>query len=226
MRPPWSCNWTSNINTQMNYWPAETCNLSECHGPLLDLIADLSASGRATAKIQHGCDGWVCHHNVDLWRATIPVAGSPTFAYWPMGGVWYCRHIWEHYLFTLDREFLAQAFPGLRGAAAFVLDWLIEDDAGLLTTSPSTSPENSFIEPGTDHAVSVTQGCAMDLTLCRELLEFTAKAADALVADDGKTRDLSDRPRSPGTHLSIESLYIDATAPVVNATTSSWITGR
>jgi alpha-L-fucosidase 2 len=183
LRPPWSCNWTSNINTQMNYWPVEPCNLAPCHEPLFDLIDELRPNGGRTARIQHGCGGWVCHHNVDIWRTCIPVAGSPTFAYWPMGGVWYCRHLWEHYLFSLDKDFLARAWPAIRGAAEFVLDWMIEDEDGHLITSPSTSPENSFFEPGTEHCVSVTQGCAMDLTLCRELLEFASKTAEILQQD-------------------------------------------
>ncbi len=183
LRPPWSCNWTSNINTQMNYWPVEPCNLAPCHEPLFDLIDELVPNGARTARIQHGCGGWVCHHNVDLWRTCIPVAGSPTFAYWPMGGVWYCQHLWEHYRFSLDKTFLARAWPAIRGAAEFVLDWMIEDGDGHLITSPSTSPENSFFEPGTDHCVSVTQGCAMDLTLCRELLEFASKTAEILQQD-------------------------------------------
>ncbi len=183
LRPPWSCNWTSNINTQMNYWPVEPCNLAPCHEPLFDLIDELRPGGERTARIQHGCGGWVCHHNVDLWRTCIPVAGSPTFAYWPMGGVWYCQHLWEHYLFSLDKDFLARAWPAIRGAAEFVLDWMIEDENGQLITSPSTSPENSFFEPGTEHCISVTQGCAMDLTLCRELLDFAAQAAGILGTD-------------------------------------------
>ena len=183
LRPPWSCNWTSNINTQMNYWPVEPCNLAACHEPLFDLIDELRVNGARTAEVQHGCGGWVCHHNVDLWRTCIPVAGSPTFAYWPMGGVWYCQHLWEHYLFSLDKEFLARAWPAIRGAAQFVLDWMIEDGEGHLITSPSTSPENSFFEPGTEHCISVTQACAMDLTLCRELLEFASKTAEVLQCD-------------------------------------------
>ena len=115
VRPLWSCNWTANINVQMNYWPAEVGNLSECHLPLMDLITDLSEAGRGTAQAYYGCRRWVAHHNVDLWRSTWPVGdGSfpPVWANWPMGGAWLCQHLWEHYQFGGDREFLAStAYP-------------------------------------------------------------------------------------------------------------------
>ncbi len=107
--PPWSCNWTANINIQMNYWPAETCNLTECAGPLFDLIDDLSKNGKRTATENYGLPGWVSHHNIDLWRASNPVGegvGQPTWANWGMSGPWLCQHLYEHYLFTGDRDFL------------------------------------------------------------------------------------------------------------------------
>ena len=129
--PPWRSNYTVNINTEMNYWLAETCNLEECHEPLFDLLEGLSVSGRKTAEIHYGCRGWTAHHNVDLWRMSTPAAGSASWAFWPMGGAWLSRHLWERYLFEGDTEFLAaKAYPIMREAALFCLDWLIEDGEG------------------------------------------------------------------------------------------------
>lgn len=140
LRPPWSSNWTININTQMNYWPAEVTNLAECHTPLFDLIGELSISGRKTATTNYGCNGWVAHHNTDLWRQSGPVGdyghGSPVWANWPLGGAWLCQHLWEHYAFGGDETFLRErAYPLMRGAAEFCLDWLIEDEQGQLVTA-------------------------------------------------------------------------------------------
>ena len=109
VQPPWSSNWTSNINVQMNYWPAETCNLSDCAGPLFDLIEGLGKTGARAARETYGLDGWVTHHNIDLWRAANPVGmgvGQPTWANWGMSGPWLCAHLYEHYRFTRDKEFL------------------------------------------------------------------------------------------------------------------------
>ena len=151
VQPPWSCNWTSNINMQMNYWPAETCNLSECTGPLLQLVDDLSQTGARAARETYGLPGWVTHHNIDIWRAANPVgmgSGSPTWANWCMSGPWLCAHLYEHYRFTGDREFLrARAYPLMRGSAELCLAWLIEDGHGHLTTCPSESTENDFLAP-------------------------------------------------------------------------------
>ena len=133
VRPPWSCNWTTNINTQMNYWPAETTNLAECHEPLMALITDLSQAGVSTAQDFYGCRGWAAHHNVDLWRSTWPVGNGgmhPYWVNWQMGGAWLCRHLWEHYAFSQDRGFLEQAYPAMREAAVFLLDYLVEGPDG------------------------------------------------------------------------------------------------
>ena len=121
VRPPWSSNWTANINVQMNYWPAETCNLAECHEPLFDLIEGLSKTGARTAQTNYGCRGWVSHHNVDSGGNPRPVGdfgqGSPTWANWCMSGAWFCAHLWEHYAFGGDREFLrARAYPMMKSA--------------------------------------------------------------------------------------------------------------
>jgi len=187
VRPPWSSNWTANINVQMNYWPAETCNLSECHEPLLQLAADLSRTGRDTARVNYGARGWVSHHNVDLWRQSAPVGnfgmGAPTWANWPMSGTWFCQHLWEHYRFTGDRDFLAKkAYPVMRGAAEFCLDWLIEDGHGRLTTCPSVSTENTFLTADGKPA-QVSHGCTMDIALIRELFANCMEASRILGID-------------------------------------------
>ena len=170
--PPWSSNWTSNINIQMNYWPAESCNLSECAGPLFDFIEDLSKNGAKTAEEHYGLPGWVSHHNIDLWRASNPVGegvGAPTWANWGMSGPWLCQHLYEHYLFTRDREFLrTRAYPVMKGSAEFCLAWLIEDGKGHLTTCPSESTENNFMAPDGKPAMT-SAGCTMDMALIREL---------------------------------------------------------
>jgi alpha-L-fucosidase 2 len=182
--PPWNANWTVNINTQMNYWPAETTGLAECHEPLVDLVADLADAGTATARAHYGARGWVCHHNVDLWRATHPVAGDPVWATWPMAGPWLAAHLWQHYEFGGDRAFLAErAYPVLRGAAEFVLDLLIDDGRGRLVTCPSTSPEHHFRTAG-GRLAAVSAGCTMDYWLAVELFTATAQAARILATDE------------------------------------------
>lgn len=187
VRPPWSSNWTVNINTQMNYWPAETCNLAECHGPLFDLIEGLSKTGAETARVNYGCGGWVSHHNVDLWRQSAPVGnfgqGSPTWANWAMSGPWFCAHLWQHYEFSGDRDFLrARAYPILKSCAQFCLDWLVDNRAGRLTTCPSESTENNFITPD-GRTAETSDGCTMDMALIGELFEHTIEAAKILALD-------------------------------------------
>ena len=141
--PAWSSKWTININAEMNYWAAETANLPECHEPLFDLIDDLRVAGQKTAREWYGCRGFVAHHNTDLWRGTAPVDGS--WGLWPMGGVWLVQHLWEHYTFSGDREFLRQrAYPAMKESAQFVLDFLTEAPEGTafpgaLVTNPSYS---------------------------------------------------------------------------------------
>ena len=152
VRPPWSSNWTININSEMNYWPAEVTNLSECHEPMLRMIAELARNGRETARVNYGARGWVAHHNADLWRQTAPVGnwgqGDPKWANWPMGAVWHSMDLWEHYAFTRDAAWLRDfGWPLLRGAAEFALDWLVPDGKGGLATAPSLSPENEFRAP-------------------------------------------------------------------------------
>jgi len=190
--PPWNSQYTVNINVEMNYWPAESAGLPECHAPLLRLIADLADAGRPAARGIYGARGWTCHHNTDLWRIAVPVGlghGNPMWAQWPLGGAWLCSHLAEHWRFGRDTRFLADtAFPICLDAARFVLDLLVETPDGKLVTSPSTSPENDFVTPHGN--ASVDAGSAMDLTLARELFEFVLEAADALEpADRDSLRD-------------------------------------
>jgi alpha-L-fucosidase 2 len=187
VQPPWSSNWTSNINVQMNYWPAETCNLGDCAGPLFEFVQDLSQTGARAAEETYGLPGWVTHHNIDIWRAANPVGmgvGAPTWANWPMSGPWLCAHLYEHYRFTRDREFLrTRAYPAMKGSAEFYLAWLIEDGNGHLTTCPSFSTENDFMAPDGKSAMT-SAGCTMDMALIRELFKNCIDAAKELGVDN------------------------------------------
>lgn len=187
VRPPWSSNYTSNINVQMNYWPAETCNLSECHEPLFDLTEQTARNGAKTAAVNYGARGWVSHHNIDVWRQSAPVGaygqGAPTWANWQMSAPWLCAHLWEHFLFTRDVAFLrTRAYPAMRGAAEFCLEMLVEDKAGKLTTCPSFSTENIFITPDKKRAAT-SAGCGMDIALIHEIFDTCAEAARVLGTD-------------------------------------------
>ncbi|HQY91297.1 glycoside hydrolase family 95 protein [Caldilinea sp.] len=186
LRPPWSSNFTVNINTQMNYWPAEPTNLAECHTPLMHFIGELSENGRRTAQTNYGANGWVAHHNADLWRQSAPVgdfgAGDPVWACWPMAGAWLCQHLWEHYAFGGDRAFLAEhAYPLMKGAAEFGLDWLVEH-GGWLVTAPATSPENKFTTSDGQHA-AVSAATTMDMALLHDLFTNCIEAATILNID-------------------------------------------
>ena len=188
LSPPWSSNWTANINVQMNYWPVETTNLSECHAPLFDMMKDLSVNGSKTAATNYGCSGWVSHHNIDLWRQSGPVGmgadfASPTWANFCMSGPWLCQHLWEHYLFTDDREFLREiAYPIMKGSAQFLTDWIIDDGHGGPTTCPSLSTENSFLDHNKKRAFT-SSGCTLDLALIAELFSNCEKASGILSID-------------------------------------------
>ncbi len=187
VRAPWSSNYTININAQMNYWPVETANLAELHAPLLDLIGGLAVNGRKTAATNYGARGWTAHHNTDLWRQSAPVGdfgfGDPVWAFWPMGGAWLAQHLYEHYLFSGDTQYLrARAYPLMKGAAEFCLDWLVADARGRLLTAPSTSPEHKFIAPDGREA-AVGMGFAMDIALIRDLFANVIDAAAVLKVD-------------------------------------------
>ena len=184
--PPWSSNYTTNINVEENYWPAEVTGLSELHMPLLSFIKQLPVTGKDTAREYYGVDrGWCLGHNSDIWAITNPVgmnSGDPQWANWNMGGAWIASHIWEHYLFTRDLDFLREYYPTLKGAAEFCLGWMIENNDGNLITSPSTSPENNFIAPdGTPAATSA--GAFADLAMIRQCLADTRDAATVLETD-------------------------------------------
>jgi alpha-L-fucosidase 2 len=182
MWPAWGCRFTVNINTEMNYWGVETANLSSLHKPLFDHIERMRPNGRVTAKEMYNCGGFVCHHNTDIWGDTAPQDLWMPGTQWPMGAAWLCLHIWEHYLFTLDREFLAEKYPTLKEAAAFFEDFLIEDKSGRLVTCPSVSPENSYItESGTKGALCI--GPSMDSEIIYSLFTAVIESAKILGID-------------------------------------------
>ncbi|MCW5963988.1 MAG: glycoside hydrolase family 95 protein [Bryobacterales bacterium] len=194
VRAPWSSNYTTNINAEMNYWPAEVTNLSECHEPMLRLVEEIARSGASTAKSYYGLDGWVCHHNSDLWRLSNPMGdygqGEPVWALWPLGGAWLCEHLWERYRFTGDQGFLRdRAYPVMRGAAQFLRGWLVPGPDGKLTTAPSTSPENTFLDASGKRA-QVATGCAMDLLLIQSLFTHVIAASQLLGVDAAFAQDL------------------------------------
>lgn len=186
IRPPWSANYTLNINTEMNYWIAESANLAECHEPLFDFITGLSLTGNKTAHLHYGVRGWVAHHNSDVWRHSAPVGemkGSPTWANWQMGGAWLCQHLWEHYLFNEDINFLRdEAYPLMKGAAEFLLDTLVEDGAGHLVTIPSTSPELEFWD-AEHRPIAVSMASTMDNAITWELFTACIDACHVLGTD-------------------------------------------
>lgn len=194
--PPWSSNYTTNINVEENYWPAEVTNLSELHMPLLTFIKQLPVTGKKTAAEYYGVDrGWCLGHNSDIWAITNPVgmhSGDPQWANWNMGGAWIASHIWEHYLFTRDTEFLKEYYPTLRGAAEFCLGWLIKDENGNYITSPGTSPENSFITHQGKKA-STSAGCFADIAMIRQCLEDTKEAAKVLGTDTALVNEINEK---------------------------------
>jgi alpha-L-fucosidase 2 len=178
MNPPWGSKYTININTEMNYWPAETCNLSDCVTPLTDMVLDLAESGRRTAKVMYGARGWVAHHNTDLWRATAPIDG-PQYGLWPMGGAWLLQNLWERYEFTGDKKFLKQIYPAMKGASEFFLDSLVEEPTHhWLVTCPSLSPENKH--PG---GASLCAGPTMDTEILHDLFAHCIRASEILGRD-------------------------------------------
>jgi len=186
MRAPWSSNYTTNINVQMNYWPVESANLSELFSPLDDLIRNLSVTGKETATSYYHAPGWVVHHNSDIWAHSSPVGdfgkGHPRWANWSMASAWLARHLWDHYQFTGDRAYLREVYPVMKEAARFMLAWLVPDAEGRLVTSPSTSPENAFrYGDGKTNVVSVAS--TMDMAIARDLFENVEKAGQVLGID-------------------------------------------
>lgn len=195
VRPPWSSNYTVNINTQMNYWPALSCNLAEMELPLVDLTRDLSESGREIARQLYGARGFVCHHNTDLWRFAWPVGnrteGCVGYAFWNMSAAWLCGMLYERYEYTLDRDFLQNtAYPIMKAAAEFLLDMLKQELDGTLIVSPATSPENGFLAEGRHTALDRTS--AMSMALARELFGNCARACGILGRDEDFAQTLRD----------------------------------
>ena len=190
---PWGSKFTININTQMNYWPAEPTNLAECVQPLVTMVKDLAVTGAVTARVNYGARGWVAHHNTDLWRATAPIDAA-RYGMWPMGGAWLCKHLWDHYDYGRDRAYLADVYPLMKGAAEFFLDTLVKDPSGkFLVTSPSMSPEN--LHP---HDAAVCAGPAMDSQILRDLFANCVRAAEILGRDaDFRSACNSARSRLP-----------------------------
>ena len=198
--PPWSSNYTNNINVEMNYWLAEAGNLSECHLPLMKLIRELSIAGKQTAKEYYHSAGWVTHHNTDLWRSTEPSCEDASWSWWPLGGGWLCEHIWQHYEYTGDKKFLEEMYPVLKGACEFLLEQLVENGDGYLVTAPSISPENKFFMGNAEELdalaeemaagsrcssnhpkiSAVTQASTMDMSILRELFQNTIQAGKIL----------------------------------------------
>lgn len=196
VQPPWGSNYTTNINTEMNYWMTETANLPECFTPLSDFIRRLSVNGAQTARINYGMNrGWLAHHNSDAWAQTAPTGGydtdpkgSPRWSCWPLAGVWLCQHLWEHYAFGGDRQYLSQtAYPIMKGAAEFLLQWLQKDpESGKWITNPSTSPENRFRymdKNGQIQDAELSRSSGMDLGLAWDLLTNCIDASRILNTD-------------------------------------------
>ncbi|KAK3412319.1 hypothetical protein EUGRSUZ_I01092 [Eucalyptus grandis] len=178
--PKWDSAPHMNINLEMNYWPCLPCNLAECQEALFDFLSSLSVNGSETAKVNYGARGWVVHHKTDIWAKSSPVSGDVVWAMWAMGGAWLCTHLWEHYKYTMDKEFLRnKAYPLLEGCALFLLDWLIEGPDGYLETNPSTSPEHSFIAPNGKPA-SVSYSTTMDMAIIKEVFSGVVAAAEVL----------------------------------------------
>jgi alpha-L-fucosidase 2 len=209
LQPAWESKWTVNINTEMNYWPAEVCNLSECHGPLFDMLDDVVISGRKTAQVHYGCRGWVLHHNTDIWRGTAPINHS-NHGIWPTGGAWLCQHLWEHYLFTGDEAFLGRrAYPVIKEAATFFVDFLVEDPkTGWLISGPSNSPEQG----------GLVMGPTMDHQIIRDLFANCIEASEKLGVDGdfrGQLVELRQRiaPNQIGRHGQLQEWLEDKDDP-------------
>lgn len=196
--PAWDSKYTTNINVEMNYWPAEVTNLSECHMPFLQLVKDVSETGKQSAEKMYGCKGWTLHHNTDLWRATGAV-DYVSAAVWPTCNAWFCSHIWEHYLYTGDKKFLAEYYPVMKGAAEFYQDFLYKDSVtGYMVAGPSVSPENHpgkwkyTDDKGKSQSCAVFQGITMDNAMIYDLLKNTSTAARTLGIDEAFSKEIDE----------------------------------
>ncbi|KAK7405829.1 hypothetical protein VNO78_07439 [Psophocarpus tetragonolobus] len=180
LEPVWDGAPHLNINLEMNYWPALPCNLSECQEPLFDCISSLSMNGSKTAHVNYQASGWVAHSKSDIWARTSAGQGDAVWALWPMGGAWLCTHLWDHYAYTMDEDFLKyKAYPLMEGCVSFLLSWLIEDSEGYLQTNPSTSPEHYFITPNGERAC-VSQSSTMDVAIINEVFSIFLSAAEVI----------------------------------------------
>ncbi len=194
MNPNWDSKYTTNINAEMNYWPAEVCNLSECTEPLFRLIKEVTDQGSDVSREHYGARGWVLHQNTDIWRVAAPMDG-PDWGTFTTGGAWLCTHLWEHYLYTMDKEFLKEFYPIMKGNVEFFLDFLVEHPVyGWLVTNPSTSPENFPDRPGNDRfydevcgwmspGTTICAGSTIDMQILSDLFGYVAKATDILGID-------------------------------------------
>lgn len=211
---PWDSKYTININTEMNYWPAEVCNLTETAEPLFSMIKDLSETGAVTAKQMYGCDGWMAHHNTDLWRVAGPVDGA-FWGMYPNGGAWLATHLWQHYLYTGDKEFLKEWYPVIKGTADFYLDYMqVHPTYKWLVVVPSVSPE---LAPA-GKSSPITAGCTMDNQIAFDALSNTLNAAKALGEDDAYQQTLKDAiaqlpPMQIGKHKQLQEWLQDADDP-------------
>lgn len=208
VEPPWDGAQHLNINLQMNYWLSLPCNLRECQEPLFDYILSLSVNGAKTAKVNYEASGWVAHQVSDLWAKTSPDRGEAVWALWPMGGAWLCTHLWEHYTYTMDKDFLRnKAYPLLESCSSFLLDWLIPGQDGFLETNPSTSPEHMFTAPDGKPA-SVSNSSTMDMAIIKEVFSSILSAAEVL----GKSGDdMIARVRKAQEHLYPTKIAADGT---------------
>jgi len=222
MNAPWDSKYTININAEMNYWPALIGNLAETQQPLFSMIRDLSVTGAETARTMYGCSGWVAHHNTDLWRIAGPVDGTP-WGMFPTGGAWLTTHLWQHYLYTGDRQFLEQYYPVMKGAADFLLDYMqvypsageVKQAAGWLVTVPTVSPEHGPRGKGTN----VTAGSTMDNQIAFDVLSQTLQAAtllgcDSLYAEQLRFQLSNLAPMQIGRHGQLQEWMIDADDPL------------
>ena len=214
MYAPWDSKYTININAEMNYWPAEVTNLSECHEPFFSLVNDLATTGAEAAKVLYGAKGWVAHHNTDLWRIAGPVDGAH-YGMWPNGGAWAAQHLWQHYLFTGDKDFLRKCYPVLRGSADFYMSHLVKHPKyGWLVTVPSMSPEHGYRGAGS----TITAGCTMDNQIAFDALNSTLLATKVLggnkLYEDSLTHTLALLPPMQiGKHNQVQEWLVDADDP-------------
>jgi alpha-L-fucosidase 2 len=227
VQPPWGSNYTTNINTEMNYWPAENTNLSECHTPLFNFIENLAVNGSETAKTNFGLDGWCVFHNSDIWAKTSPAGGgswdprgAPRWSCWPMAGAWFSQHLFRHYEYTGDKKFLSdKAWPLMKGAADFLLGWLVINPEGYLVTNPSTSPENTFRIDG--KTLELSMATTMDMAITRDLFSNCISTLEILNIDPGYKNKLSEAleklyPYHIGQYGQLQEWFLDLDNPEDN----------